>query len=228
MQVLFDNVKGFTEGFRRGSPILVKDYFLSFNEVKFVIDGIPYWGIEYDEEVLSPEEKQNEKKNSLDDDGLLKIKDDHFNGITALLRYYTAEDIEGIEVMRHIGNATRYKMRFENTPKIPKEISYIEITTKGGTGTFLKRTPNTYLIKPPDYGDTRVFYSPKYTVVNRNDKTQDLRSTLYWQPNLVTNLNGEARFNFFSADRKGSYTVWVEGSDMQGKFGIKTFKVTIK
>jgi len=220
LQILFDNVKGFTEGFRRET--LIKDYFLSFNEIRFIFDGIPFWGTDYDNEVLieTPPEQYNNDTKSIDDK--------HFRQINALLRYYTAEDIEGIEVMRHIGNATRYKIRFEPYVQIIKETSYIEITTKGGTGPFLKKSPNTYLVKPPDYGDNRVFYSPKYTIVNRNDKTRDLRSTLYWQPNLVTNLKGEAQFSFFSADRKGTYTVWVEGSDMQGKFGVKTFKITIK
>ena len=41
------------------------------------------------------------------------------------------------------------------------------------------------------------------------------RSTLYWNPNVVS-------------DEEGSYTVWVEGSDIQGNLGFKTMKLIIK
>ncbi len=80
---------------------------------------------------------------------------------------------------------------------------------------------------PPTYGDLKVFYSPKYNGVTKNDKTPDLRSTIYWVPNLVTNEKGGARTSFFSADRKGTYTVWIEGTDMQGHIGVKVTTLKI-
>jgi hypothetical protein len=78
-----------------------------------------------------------------------------------------------------------------------------------------------------NYGDHKVFYSPKYTIANKTSKKLDLRSTIYWAPNVVTNKKGEANISFFSADKKGSYTIWIEGSDMQGKFGMKTMTLKI-
>jgi len=45
---------------------------------------------------------------------------------------------------------------------------------------------------------------------------------------VLTNEAGLASFSFFSADKKGSYTVWIEGSDMAGNLGYKTMKIEIK
>ena len=138
------------------------------------------------------------------------------------LDYYTVADIEGIEVMRFEGNTTSYKQEFRAGG------IFLEITTKSGEGPYLKKAFNTALIKPMNYGDIKTFYSPKYTLENKTTKKPDLRSTIYWAPNIVTNTKGEANFSFFSADKKGKYTVWIEGSDMQGKFGMKTMKLDIK
>ncbi len=79
-----------------------------------------------------------------------------------------------------------------------------------------------------NYGDTKTFYHPRYTAANKADKKPDFRSTLYWNPNIVTDEKGNAQTSFFSSDKKGSYTVWVEGSDMQGNFGFKTMKLVIR
>jgi hypothetical protein len=207
LQILQEKVKGFNEGYRRKT--MIKDYFISFNRIKLIIDGIDV------DLSFSP-----------DDEPRRSVNDDHFKHIKSYLDYYTAEDVEGIEVMRHIGYSTAYKFEFENV-RSTEEIAFIEITTKSGAGPFLKKAYNTYLVKPMNYGDHKVFYSPKYTTANKDNKKPDLRSTIYWAPNVVTNKKGEAHISFFSADKKGSYTVWLEGSDMQGKFGMKTMTLKI-
>ncbi len=205
LQILREQVSGFSQGFRRKSYIY--DYFIGFNRLKLIIDGI--------------------------DVDLSYIPDDtpvdysHQRFLKSYFDYYTAEDLAGIEVMRHIGNTTAYKFEHDNVGS-KEEVAFLEITTRSGSGPFLKKAPNVYVVKPMNYGDSRVFYSPKYTIENKTTKKPDLRSTIYWAPNVVTNTKGEANISFFSADKKGSYTVWIEGSDMQGKFGFKTMKLNIK
>lgn len=147
---------------------------------------------------------------------------DHFAHLKFFLNYYTVADLEGIEIMIFEGNTTTYAQEFKG-----KGV-FIEVTTKSGEGPYLKKAFNTVIIKPMNYGDTKVFYSPKYTPATKSSKFPDLRSTIYWAPNVVTNTKGEANISFFSADKKGKYTVWIEGSDMQGKFGFKTMKLEIK
>ncbi|MEJ5995509.1 hypothetical protein WG904_13860 [Pedobacter sp. Du54] len=218
LQLMFEKVKGFNEGFRRGSNM--KDYFLSRNRVKLIIDGI-----DVDLSYIPNDEPPKRMLGA----GITSIDESHLRHLKQYLDYYTAEDVEGIEVMRFTGNAMAYKSDFDPSSLTTfEDISYIEITTKSGAGPFLKKASNVYLVKPMNYGDNKVFYSPKYTVANKNSKKPDLRSTIYWAPNIVTNTKGEANFSFFSADKKGIYTIWIEGSDMQGKFGFKTMKLEIR
>jgi len=74
---------------------------------------------------------------------------------------------------------------------------------------------------------SKQFYSPKYAVKSANSST-DLRSTIHWAPNVVTDKEGKAFVSFYSADRVGSYSIIMEGSDMNGNIGRQAGSVTIK
>jgi len=161
--------------------------------------------------------------------------DEYYNFLRRYLVSYTAEDVNGIEIMRSNGKVTNYKASFIKTfaeAKAQAEAllghAYIEITTKKGIGPYFDKQTNLYHYGPLSYGNNKVFYSPKYMTDSKEDKKLDLRSTIYWEPNLTTNKNGEANFSFFSSDSKGSYTMWIEGTDTQGNFGAKTMKIIIK
>jgi hypothetical protein len=51
----------------------------------------------------------------------------------------------------------------------------------------------------------------------------DMRSTLYWEPNIVTDQMGRATVSFFTADKKVNYNIQIEGMNNQGELGY-TFK----
>jgi uncharacterized protein YfaS (alpha-2-macroglobulin family) len=53
------------------------------------------------------------------------------------------------------------------------------------------------------------------------------RPTIHWEPNLITDKNGKASLSFFAADKPGSYTVIIEGTDMNGNFGRQAGKILI-
>jgi hypothetical protein len=73
----------------------------------------------------------------------------------------------------------------------------------------------------------RAFYAPKYDHVDEGMKRNDLRSTIYWQPELMTDKDGNASFDFFNADGTGTYRVVIEGIDNKGNLGrqVYTYKV---
>ncbi|MDH8700727.1 hypothetical protein M2138_000058 [Dysgonomonadaceae bacterium PH5-43] len=64
------------------------------------------------------------------------------------------------------------------------------------------------------------FYSPKYDTSSAlNDPTPDLRTTIYWKPNItVDNAENKASVSFYSADNKTSYSVVVEGIGSNRQF----------
>lgn len=109
-----------------------------------------------------------------------------------------------------------------NTKKAPvgKKISKQEL---------LDMIPKTNIVtfKPMGYSKEREFYSPKYlpnAIINSND----LRTTIYWNPKVIADEKGVASFEFFNADGKGSYRAVVEGIDKNGNVGRAVYRYTVK
>jgi hypothetical protein len=66
------------------------------------------------------------------------------------------------------------------------------------------------------------FYSPRYDNPNTPRK-YDPRTTIYWEPGIVTDKDGKAGFEYFSSGNKGAYRVVVEGIDINGNLGRQVF-----
>ena len=69
----------------------------------------------------------------------------------------------------------------------------------------------------PGYSAKREFYSPNY-LINPEPETDDLRTTLFWNPNL-TGFGNKTRFSvpFYNSDLTHSFRVIVEGYTTDGK-----------
>lgn len=140
-----------------------------------------------------------------------------------ILQYYMAEDVKGIEVMKSARYSIPYQVRFnEGRVDVMDPPTYIEITTHGGVGPFLKKLPGIYLLKPDAPFLGREFYSPKYKTPDEETVFPDLRQTVYWNPYVITNNKGEASLSFYTSESKGSYLIIVQGTDLQGGFGSLT------
>ena len=74
----------------------------------------------------------------------------------------------------------------------------------------------------------REFYSPQYDNPHTNQKMADLRSTIYWNPNIITDKDGKASFSYFNADGKGTYRVVIEGIDADGNLGRQVFRYKVE
>lgn len=86
---------------------------------------------------------------------------------------------------------------------------------------------NIVTFSPMGYSKERQFYNPKYlpnAIINSND----LRTTIYWNPKLITDENGTVNFEFFNADGKGTYRAVVEGFDKDGNIGRVVYRYTVK
>lgn len=61
------------------------------------------------------------------------------------------------------------------------------------------------------------FYSPKYDKANQmGTEVPDVRTTLYWQPQLLTDEKGQASFSFYNSDQPGDYFLIIEGVSEKG------------
>jgi hypothetical protein len=208
LQLLQQRVKGFREGVPPKGTNL--EYWVNFNRLKLVFDGIEV------DRFFEP----------------IGLHNEHYNYLRNLLEYYTANDIKGIEVMHSNQYNSRYNstyLTFEELMNVGALINYtyIEITTYGKSGPFMRKTPGTYVYRYVPYALPKLFYSPKYKA-DKPITTPDLRSTIHWEPNIMTDANGEAKVSFYSADQLGNYTFILEGSDLAGHVGRQTGKIKIK
>ncbi|TCD00585.1 carboxypeptidase regulatory-like domain-containing protein [Pedobacter frigidisoli] len=80
---------------------------------------------------------------------------------------------------------------------------------------------------PQGYDKEKQFYSPRYDVAT-NMNRNDLRTTIYWNPKVITDAAGNASFEFYNADGRGQYKVTIEGIDGNGNLGRSIFKYTVK
>ena len=63
------------------------------------------------------------------------------------------------------------------------------------------------------------FYQPNYEGNPDEKYIPDFRNTLTWEPNLVTDENGEVEVSFFTSDIRSVFYCRVEGMDTKGQFG---------
>ena len=107
----------------------------------------------------------------------------------------------------------------------------ILITMKRGDEdhSYLSRpAPGIVTVSPKGYYKIREFYSPKYDDPKTNTAVADLRSTIYWNPDVITDKDGNASFDFFNAGSKGTYRVVIEGIDSDGNIGRQVYRYKVE
>jgi TonB-dependent SusC/RagA subfamily outer membrane receptor len=82
-------------------------------------------------------------------------------------------------------------------------------------------------IAPMGFYKARTFYSPKYDHTNVHSQPPDLRSTIYWNPEIQTGKDGKASFDYFNADGTGTYKVTIEGIDTNGNIGRLVYRYKV-
>jgi hypothetical protein len=99
----------------------------------------------------------------------------------------------------------------------------IAVYTKPGA--LEKKNFSVLSISARGYYESRVFYSPNYSI----EKTArpDLRTTIFWAPNVTTNENGEATIRFYNNDKKTQVRIAAEGISSTGTplTGSTSYKV---
>lgn len=191
-----------------------QSYTMRNQEVHFIIDGIDLDRFYPDEMAEKPGDTKR------------------YNFIKTYLDYFTTEDITGIELMLNAKYTNAYNGEFEvNRERMGRTgaFAYFEITTRAKKGPFMQVTPGTYLHKTLPFSLPKQFYSPRYTVKNKTAGVgTDLRSTIFWEPNIITDKDGKATLSFYSADKAANYTVIIEGTDMDGGLGFGRQKIIVK
>lgn len=66
------------------------------------------------------------------------------------------------------------------------------------------------------YYQSRTFYEPKYKIHKPGDEKPDVRTTLYWHPDVSTHANGYDSVSFYTSDSNSDVIVDVEGITESG------------
>ncbi|GAB2703695.1 TonB-dependent receptor plug domain-containing protein [Mucilaginibacter koreensis] len=134
-------------------------------------------------------------------------------------------DVSSVEVLRSGGNTAIYGSRGGN--------GVIIINTKRGdeytASTYAQYSPGVTTYMPKGFYVAREFYKPVYAGPKATHSiAADLRTTIHWEHNLVTDNDGNLSFDFFNADSKGTYRVVIEGIDADGNLGRQVYRYKVE
>jgi TonB-dependent SusC/RagA subfamily outer membrane receptor len=138
-----------------------------------------------------------------------------------MLNSITPQDVESVEILKNISYTAIYGSRGSG--------GVIVINTKRGGGGGFSNTysPGIIAYTALGFSNAKEFYVPAYDKPEMNNNMADLRTTIYWNPAVITDSTGTAKVNFFNADGAGSYRVVVEGIDMEGHIGRKVMRYQV-
>jgi len=125
------------------------------------------------------------------------------------------EDVESVELLTSPSKWAIYRM------------PVMLVTTRKGAPKWpvVKYAPGLITYKPKGYYNARTFYSPQYDTVQSS--AADLRTTVFWTPNLVLDESGKVKLDYFNTDKPGNYRIVLEGIDSDGKLARKTYSYKV-
>jgi hypothetical protein len=150
----------------------------------------------------------------------MKIKVDGMSVDAETLNTLPPEIVESVEVLRFSSKTAIYGFEGYN--------GLILINTKKGNYTEAASIGNIIAFSPKGYYKAREFYSPQYDDPKTNTQMADLRTTIYWNPNIATGKDGIATFEYFNADTKGAYRIVVEGIDEKGNLARQLYRYKVE
>lgn len=90
------------------------------------------------------------------------------------------------------------------------------ITKAGGVPDEYKPVEYSAKIRISGYNDSRIFYSPKHLPDSVSDLDPDLRSTLYWNPDINLEGTNEVILNYYNGDNSSLIRIVAEGITTTG------------
>lgn len=138
------------------------------------------------------------------------------NGILAPADYVNMISPTDVELIEVLFNAVQFAGQH-----------VISITLRSGAS--VRQEPiGINQAKYPGFYQAREFYSPRYDVKDNRHSFEDKRTTLFWEPMVVTDENGRAAVAFFTADVASRYRIVVEGITPDGYPGTGTSTFEVK
>jgi hypothetical protein len=104
----------------------------------------------------------------------------------------------------------------------------VNIITRSGTFSNATMPGYTVILPYKTVETSPQFTAPEYSdETKRSGRTPDLRNTLYWNPSVKTDKNGEAEIEFWTSDLSGKYLISIKGISGTGTkiISYKSFRI---
>lgn len=142
------------------------------------------------------------------------------------------EAVKSAEIL-NTSTANRYCSEVFNTPcKFPPSSpAILAIYTYSGKGLYGAFPRKTNLVRntAPQYSPKREFYVPSYANPDNIDwSIPDVRTLVYWAPNIMTNGRDIASSTFYNADVAGKMLIICEGIAADGSVGYSEITYEIE
>jgi hypothetical protein len=225
LDVLTERIKNFREG-----VLLTRDaHEINISQLLHDLDGIPSNSQIGYGSTREPWYFIGDKPVKIFVDGT-SVGSIHFNisflALENYLKSVPAEDIKGIEMNWSVKYGQKY-IPMKNALVSPFDVCFIEITTRSGNGPIMNNLPDVLVYKPMPLSRPKEFYKPLFIVRDTARHAAVSRATISWTPNLIPGTNGTASMSFPVVHNKSSYTILIEGTDLNGNLGFIMRKVRI-
>jgi hypothetical protein len=135
------------------------------------------------------------------------------------IEIFNSDGVSGINRMNGTSGVVVISTKKIEKQKIDKELLNSLLTPQYSAINF----------SPKGYYTARTFYSPKYDATKSGSFGGDFRSTIYWNPKVITDkATGETTFDFYNADGTGTYRAIIEGIDAQGNIGRTVYRYKVQ
>jgi hypothetical protein len=136
--------------------------------------------------------------------------------------------VERIDVLDNIGSIAGFgvnlqiggsrKQTNDKASPVPTSTAdgVISVILKNGYVNEGYTSLNSVSAKLSGYNEPRLFYSPKHHTSLEKDYKPDLRTTLFWEPNIKVENNKSVLVNYFNADNPSKVKIVVEGITTAG------------
>ena len=147
-----------------------------------------------------------------------------------LLDAIPPEEIKSVEIIKWPKNKHKYCLDiFDSYCMGDYDIAFLNIYSYTGKGLFgISKAKGIFKNTLPSFSVKKEFYAPKHKNLTKSDwDTPDLRSTVFWKPNVALDKNNTGKVEFYTDDNIGKMLVIIESISKNGKLGYyeTTFNV---
>ena len=124
--------------------------------------------------------------------------------------------VERIDVLQYVSSYAVFGSLSGANPTKPMDGVFSIITRSPDNLSLKSNVDHSATIKLSGYNEPRIFYAPKHHTTLESDYKPDLRTTLFWEPNIRIENNKDVFLNYFNADNPSKVKIMVEGITSTG------------